>query len=59
MLTAWVSTNVLKVEPAWRLAWATRLNWFFVRPGYTDVIARIAPFAGLIETTAAAGSSFR
>ena len=34
-----------------------RLNWLLLRPGMTAVIARIAPFAGLIETTAAAGSS--
>ncbi len=32
-LTAAASTNVLKVEPACRRAWATRLNWFFTRPG--------------------------
>jgi hypothetical protein len=32
------------------------LNWFPVAPGVTAAIARIAPFPGLIETTAAAGS---
>ena len=54
--TAAVRTNVLNVEPACRRACATRLNWFPVAPGVTAAIARIAPFAGLIETSAAAGS---
>ena len=49
--TAAASTNVLNVEPGWRRACATRLNWLPVRPGVTAAIARIAPFAGLIETT--------
>jgi hypothetical protein len=31
------------------------LNWFLVLPGVTAVIARIAPFFGLIEITAARG----
>ena len=43
--TAWVRTNVLKVEPAWRRAWAARLNWFPARPGVTAVIVLIAPRA--------------
>ena len=47
-----VSTNVLKVEPGWRRAWATRLNWLLRAARESPpVIARIAPFAGLIETT--------
>jgi hypothetical protein len=50
-------TNVLKADPAWRRPWAARLNWMFRRCGATAVIARIAPFAGLMETIAAAGSS--
>ena len=54
-MTAVASTNVLKVDPACRRAWAARLNSYF-RPGVTAVIARMAPFAGLIETTADAGS---
>ena len=49
----------MNVEPAWRRACATRLNWFPVAPGVTAAIARIAPLRGLIETTAAAGSSGR
>ena len=49
------STNVLKVEPAWRVDCATRLNWLpFVLT--TAVIARIAPVPGSTETIAAAGS---
>src|SRR5437762_12599861 len=51
-----VRTKTLNVEPGCRRACATRLNWLPVRPGVTAVIARIAPFAGLIETTADAGS---
>jgi hypothetical protein len=47
----------LKVEPAWRRACESRLNWFLFVPGVTAVIARMAPFAGLIEITAAAGSA--
>ena len=58
-LIAAASTKVLKVEPGCRRAWATRLNWLPVRPGVTAVMARMAPLAGLIETTAAAGSSRR
>ena len=54
-----VRTKTLNVEPGWRRAWATRLNWLPVRPGVTAVIARMAPFAGLIDTSAAAGSSRR
>jgi hypothetical protein len=34
------------------------LNWRFLRPGATAVIARIAPFFGLMETIAEAGSFF-
>src|SRR5437763_1102181 len=49
--TAAVSTKTLKVEPGWRRACATRLNWLPVRPGVTAVIARMAPVAGLIDTT--------
>jgi hypothetical protein len=55
--TAAARTNVLKVDPDWRRACESRLNWFFLFPGITAVIARIAPFFGLIEITAAAGSS--
>jgi hypothetical protein len=55
--TAAASTNVLNVEPDWRRACESRLNWFLTFPGVTAVIARIAPFFGLIEISAAAGSS--
>jgi hypothetical protein len=55
--TAAASTNVLNVEPDWRRPWESRLNWFFVLPGMTAVMARMAPFFGLIEITPAAGSS--
>ena len=41
------STNALNVDPAWRADCAARLNWFFVLPGMTAVIARIAPVPGL------------
>ncbi len=58
MSTAAARTKVLKVEPAWRRACESRLNWFLRVPGVTAVIARMAPFAGLIEITAAAGSVF-
>ena len=51
------STNVLNVDPGWRRACESRLNWLLLRPGTTAVIARMAPFAGSIEITAAAGSS--
>ena len=54
--TAAVRTNVLKVDPGCRRAWERRLNWLFARPGTIAVMARIAPFAGSIEMTAAAGS---
>ena len=59
--TAAASTNVLKVEPGWRRACESRLNWLFRRPGITAAMARMAPVAGSIETIAAAGSvrSFR
>ena len=50
------STKALNVEPAWRVDCAARLNWFFVLPGMTAVIARIAPVPGSTETMAAAGS---
>ncbi len=56
--TAAARTNVLKVEPDCRRACESRLNWFFLFPGVTAVIARMAPFVGLIEMIAAAGSSF-
>ena len=49
----------MKVEPGWRRACESRLNWLFARPGTIAVIARIAPFAGSIETIAAAGSVVR
>ena len=49
-------TKVLNVEPGCRRACESRLNWLLRRPGITAVIARIAPFAGSIEITAAAGS---
>jgi hypothetical protein len=55
--TASARTNVLNAEPACRRPCAARLNWMFLRCGATAVIARIAPFAGLIETIAEAGSS--
>ena len=55
--TASVRTYVLKVEPAWRRAWAARLNWFPVRPGVTAVIVLIAPLRGSMATIADAGSS--
>ena len=54
--TAAASTNVLKVEPGWRRAWESRLNWLSRRPGMTAAIARIDPEAGSIEISAAAGS---
>ena len=54
--TAAASTNVLNVEPGWRRACESRLNWFFGRFGMTAAIARIAPVRGLIEISAAAGS---
>ena len=50
-------TNVLNVEPGCRRACESRLNWLLLRPGITAVIARMAPFAGSIEITAAAGSA--
>ena len=49
-------TIALKVEPGWRRADDAKFTWFFGLPGLTSVIARIAPFPGLIETIAAAGS---
>ena len=51
-----VSTIVLKVDPGWRRADEAKLTWFCGFPGLISVIARIAPFVGLIETIAAAGS---
>jgi hypothetical protein len=57
--TAAARTKVLNVEPDWRRACDSRLNWFFLFPGITAVIARMAPFFGLIEITPAAGSSLR
>src|SRR4030095_15239886 len=54
-----VSTKVLKEDPAWRRPWAARLNWLFFLPGISAVMARIAPFFGLIETRAEAGSVLR
>ena len=54
--TAAASTNILKVDPAWRFACATRLNWLPEVPGVTAAIALIAPVAGSIETRAEAGS---
>ena len=50
-------TKVLNVEPGWRRACESRLNWLLLRPGITAAIARMAPFAGSIEITAAAGSA--
>ena len=54
----------MKVDPGWRVDWAARLIWlarprmrFFEFAGTTDVIARMAPVPGWIETIAAAGSS--
>ena len=46
----------MNVEPDCRRACESRLNWFLLLPGVTAVIARISPFRGLIEMTAAAGS---
>ena len=54
--TAVVNTSVLNVDPACLCAEERKLTWFFEFPGVTSVIARIAPFDGLIETIAAAGS---
>jgi hypothetical protein len=54
-----VRTKVLNDEPACRRPCAARLNWLFFFPGISAVIARIAPFFGLIETSAEAGSVFR
>src|SRR5262249_62150992 len=54
--TAVVSTIALNVEPGWRRADDAKLTWFRGVPGLTSVIARIAPFAGLVATHAAAGS---
>jgi hypothetical protein len=51
-----VSTIGLNVDPGWRRADEAKLTWFFGLPGLASVIALIAPFAGLIETIAAAGS---
>ena len=48
--TAVVSTIVLNVEPACRCADERKFTWFFAFPGVTSAIARIAPFAGLMET---------
>src|ERR671934_2591178 len=50
------STSVLNVDPGCRCALERKLTWFFLLPGVTSVIARIAPFTGLIEMIAAAGS---
>ena len=47
----------MNVEPGWRRAWESRLNWLFARPGITAAIALIAPLEGSIEISAAAGSS--
>jgi hypothetical protein len=58
-LIASVRVNVLKAEPAWRRPCAAMLNWRFFLPGITAVIARMAPFFGLIETRAEAGSDGR
>src|ERR671937_3281856 len=49
-------SNILNVEPGWRRADDAKFTWFFGFPGLTSVIARMAPFAGLIDTIAAAGS---
>ena len=54
--TAVVSAIVLNVEPGWRRALVTKLNWLPVWPGVTAVIALIAPVRGSIETIADAGS---
>ena len=53
-----VSTNVMKEEPDCRRPCAARLNWRFLRPGATAVMARMAPLRGLIDTIADAGSPF-
>src|SRR5687768_17002732 len=57
-LMASVSTNVLNADPACRRPCAAMLNCRFFFPGMTAVIARMAPFFGLMETIADAGSDF-
>ena len=46
----------MNVEPGWRRALVTKLNWLLLLPGVTAVIALIAPVRGSIETSADAGS---
>ena len=55
-LIAVARSNILNVEPGCRRADEAKLTWFLGLPGLTSVIARMAPFAGSIETIAAAGS---
>ena len=43
----------MKVEPGWRRADDAKLTWLRGLPGLYSVMARIAPFLGLIETIAA------
>ena len=50
------STSVLNVEPGCRWADDKKFTWFLELPGVTSVMARMAPFNGLMETIAAAGS---
>ena len=54
--TAVASTSVLNVEPGCRWADDKKFTWFLELPGVTSVMARMAPFNGLMETIAAAGS---
>ena len=49
-------TIVLNVDPGCRRADEAKLTWLRGLPGLYSVIARIAPFLGLIETIADAGS---
>jgi hypothetical protein len=53
---AFVRTKVLNEEPACRLPCAARLNCALFFSCETAVMARIAPFVGLIDTIAEAGS---
>jgi hypothetical protein len=57
--SAAASVKTLNALPAWRRLWLARLNSMSRRPGANAVIARIAPLAGSIATSAAAGSELR
>jgi hypothetical protein len=47
--------NGLKALPAWRWAWVARLNWACSK-SFPPTIARTAPVAGSMATSAAEGS---